>query len=271
VNFQQPAAGWTSPPIEGVAGRIATDVIHTVKIQSRNAPRSVQIAPGPSELGTPCLRRLAYKILDWPAKPNSDTDPWTAVIGTSVHAWMAEMFTEANAQAGEQAYLIEHRVHLPYGVSGSCDLYDRSAGTVIDWKITSPQNIARYRRNGPGTQYQTQAHLYALGLQLAGEHPTDVAIVFLPRGGRIDGLHVWSEPYDPSIAVAALRRYDATRTALWTLDPETRPERWSAFPTGDAYCHFCPYYLPYSRDLSEGCPGHKTEPPARSAVDSMIA
>jgi hypothetical protein len=35
-------------------------------------------------------------------------------------------------------YLIEHRVHLPGGITGSCDLYDRARGTVIDSKNTSP-------------------------------------------------------------------------------------------------------------------------------------
>jgi hypothetical protein len=258
--FRQADAGWQKPPLEAVAGQVATDVIDTVKAAAKRAPRSLQASVGPSELGTPCTRRLAYKLLDWPNKPNDDTDPWTSVIGTSVHAWMAAAFEEENAQAGEQRFLIEHRVHLPMRISGSCDLYDRQLGQVIDWKVTSPQNIAKYRKNGPGRQYQAQAHLYALGMQLAGEKPRDVAICFLPRGGRIDGLHVWSEPYQPRIAVDAIRRYEATMLALVQLDVEQYPERWELFPTGDAYCLFCPFHLPGSADLSQGCPGHNAHP-----------
>jgi len=259
-SFRQPDAGWVRPPIEGTAGEIATMVIDAVRHTAARAPRSLQVQVGPSELGTPCTRRLAYKVLDWQPKPNADTDPWTSVIGTSVHAWMADLFTTWNGQAGEpggEQWLIEHRVQLPAGISGSCDLYDRWHGRVIDWKITSPANIAKYRKNGPGQQYRIQGHLYALGMQLAGEKPETVSIVFLPRGGRIDGLHVWSEPYQPQIAVQAIERYLAVREFHVTVDPEAHPERWQLLPTGDAYCTYCPWFLPGSADLSQGCPGHQ--------------
>src|SRR5262249_28272716 len=89
TTFAQPDAGWIKPPWEGPAGVLATDVIQAVKYAAANAPRSLQAAPGPSELGTPCTRRLAYKTADWDPKPNSDTDPWASVQGTAVHAWMA--------------------------------------------------------------------------------------------------------------------------------------------------------------------------------------
>jgi hypothetical protein len=256
TTFTQPDAGWVRPPLEGTAGTLATTVIETVKHAAANAPRSLQAAPGPSQLGTPCTRRLAYQVIDWEPKPNADTDPWASVIGTSVHAWMAGIFSGINSASKSDRYLVEHRVHLPGSISGSCDLYDRDTCTVIDWKITSPANIQKYRVNGPGAQYRTQAHLYALGHQLAGETPRDVAIVFLPRGGRIDGLHVWAEPYSPAAAVAALRRYQAIVQFHVTVDPEAHPERWALLPTADAHCTYCPWFLPGSADLSRGCPGH---------------
>lgn len=258
-SFRQPDAGWVRPPIGGTAGEIATMVIDAVKHAASCAPRSLQVAVGPSELGTPCTRRLAYKMADWEPRPNADTDPWTAVIGTSVHAWMAALFTGWNGDSKDQ-WLIEHRVHLPAGITGSCDLYDRWHGRVIDWKVTSPANITRYRKNGPGRQYRAQGHLYGLGLQLAGEKPESVSIVFLPRGGRIDGLHVWSEPYQPVIAADAIRRYLAIRDFHAFADPERHPDRWGLLPTGDAYCTYCPWYLPGSADLSQGCPGHNATP-----------
>ena len=256
TTFAQPDAGWVRPPLEGLAGTLATTVIDTVKHAAAHAPRSLQAEPGPSELGTPCTRRLAYRTLDWDPKPNSDTDPWASVQGTAVHAWMATTFEAENTRLGRQRYLIEHRIHLPGGVSGSCDLYDRGTATTADWKVTGLENLRKYRRDGPGSQYRTQAHLYALGLQLAGEKPEHVAIVFLPRGGRIDGLHVWSEPYDPTVAVAALKRYQAIRSFHLTVDPEAHPDRWALLPTADAHCAYCPWFLPGSADLSQGCPGH---------------
>lgn len=257
--FAQPAAGHVRPPLEGTAGVLATDVIEIVKEAARNAPRSLQVAPGPSELGTPCRRRLGYRVLDWDPKPNTDTDPWAAIIGTSVHTWMAQTFTAENTRHGYARYLIEHRVTLPGNIGGSCDLYDRHTGTVIDWKVTGTDRLRSYRRDGPGDQYKAQANLYALGLQLASESPQQVAIVFLPRGGRIDGLHVWSEPYDHMVAVAALERYRAVRDFHVLLDPERHPERWALLPTADAYCTYCPWFLPGSLDLSQGCPGHNPQ------------
>ena len=258
--FQQPPAdGTVRPPTEGIAGEVATMVIADVKHAAASAPRSQQNAPGPSELGTPCIRRLAYRILDAIRpldKPNMDTDPWAATIGTATHAWMATTYNQRNVDLGRDRYLIEQRVSLPYDIKGSCDLYDRDNGRVIDWKVTSLENIRKYRKNGPGDAYRAQSHLYALGLQLAGEKPSDVVVVFLPRGGRIDGLYVWTEPYNPSLAVKTLQRYHRTWLAIAELDPEAFPDRWSLFATADAYCNFCPMFLRDSRDLSSGCPGH---------------
>jgi hypothetical protein len=261
TGFAQPAAGWVRPPLEGPAGELATAVIEAVKHAAATAPRSLQAAPGPSELGTPCTRRLAYKALDWEPRPNSDTDPWAAAIGTSVHAWMAAAYGQLNAELGWYRYLIEQKVTLPGGIKGSCDLYDTETRLVTDWKVTSLTRIRDYRRDGPGPQYRAQVHLYALGLQLAGEQPAGVSICFLPRGGRIDGLHAWSEPYDPALAVTTLERYLAVRQFHCTADPERHPERWAWLPTADAWCTYCPWYLPGSADLSQGCPGHSASSP----------
>lgn len=258
TTFAQPAAAFVKPPTDGLAAA----VIDTVKQAAAGAPRSQQAAVGPSELGTPCRRRLGYRAIDWEPKPNSDTDPWAATIGTATHAWMAETYAAENRklpQFQHVRYLIECRVQLPGGISGSCDLFDRDIATVIDWKITGLPRLKEYRRNGPGQQYRTQAHLYGLGMQIAGEFVERVAIVFLPRGGRIDQLHVWTEPYDPQVAVNALKRYQAIRDFHTTIDPEQHPERWALLPTADAHCTYCPWYLPGSADLSKGCPGHQAD------------
>lgn len=256
VTFQQPAAGQFRPPLEGTAGELATNVIDMVKHAAASAPRSQQRTVGPSELGTPCTRRLGYKLTDHDPKPNTGTDPWASVIGTSVHAWMAETWTAENKHLGRERYLIEKKVWLPYGIEGSCDLYDRDICTVIDWKVVGLDPLKKYRRDGPGQQYRTQFHLYGLGMQLAGETPQHVAGAFLPRGGRIDGLHVWSEPYDPLVAVEALKRLQAVRDFHVALDPENNPQHWALLPTADAHCPYCPFYLPGSTDLAAGCPGH---------------
>jgi hypothetical protein len=254
--FQQPADGTHRPPVTGPAGEIAAQVTQIMAAAMRNHPRSLQAAPGPSELGTPCGRRLAYKVLDW-ARPNDDRDQWLSTIGTAVHSWQADTFEAENRRLGRARYLIEQRVHLPEGISGSCDLFDTDdPQTVLDWKITGLDRIKKYARSGPGDQYRIQAHLYGLGWLLAGYQPKRVAIVFLPRGGLLAGLHVWTEPFDPQVAVDAIKRYRTTVLALAHLDPERNPGRWAMFPTADAFCTWCPYFLPGSTDLGKGCPGH---------------
>lgn len=256
TTFAQPAAGFIRPPLDGPAGQLASRVIETVKLAAATAPRSLQAEVGPSELGTPCKRRLGYKALDWDPKPNADTDPWAATIGTATHAWMADTYQQENTRLGRQRYLIESRVYLPGGISGCSDLYDRDEHLNNDWKVTGLDRLVKYRKNGPGDQYRVQAHLYAFGMQLAGETPQDVAITFLPRGGRISDLHVWSEAYQPAIAVKALQRYQAIREFHVTVNPEQHPGRWALLPTADAFCTYCPWFLPGSTDLGKGCPGH---------------
>lgn len=82
-----------------------------------NHPRSLQTAIGPSEIGTPCARKIAYKLLgveERPQKPN-----WRATVGTGTHMWMEETFDRANEQwalqqgtPGVERYLIEERVQM---------------------------------------------------------------------------------------------------------------------------------------------------------------
>ena len=60
-----------------------------------NAPRSRQREIGPSEVGEPCLRRLAYKVAG--TEPTNDGgDPWRPVVGTAAHAWLADSLDLAN-------------------------------------------------------------------------------------------------------------------------------------------------------------------------------
>lgn len=254
VAFSQPDAGWATPALSGLAAAIATNVVQTVKQAGQNAPRSLQRAIGPSEIGTPCVRRLAFKLCDWPTV-NNDSDPWASIVGTAVHSWMEKTYEAENRRLGYERYVIEKRLRIRGNIYGNSDQLDRETGTNKDWKIVGDEPLKKYRKNGPGPQYETQQHLYGYGWEQAGEPINDVAIIFLPRTGRIDGLHVWSAPYDRSKALAALDRLDHVMTALTHLDPPNNPQAWAMFPATDAYCHFCPWFAPGSTDVSRGCPG----------------
>lgn len=253
--FTQPATGWsTGPPMTGLAAAIATSVVSTVKSAAANAPRSLQKVIGPSGIGVPCVRRLTYELLDWPAA-NVDGDPWASTVGTAVHAWMADTYETENRRLGWERYKVESRLWIDGNIWGNADLFDRDLHVNNDWKVVGDEPLKKYRANGPGDQYRIQAHLYGLGQENAGETVTDVAITFLPRTGRIDGLHVWTEPYDRSVALGALERLQNVITALDALDPANTPQNWAMFPATESYCTFCPFFLPGSTDLSKGCPG----------------
>lgn len=108
-----------------------------------NHPRSLQTAIGPSEIGTPCDRKIAYKLLRHPERPQPPA--WLPTIGTGVHSWLEDAFDqgayrELLASGGDQErWLTETRVTVGYipgmgFLEGSCDLYDRYTGTVVDHK-----------------------------------------------------------------------------------------------------------------------------------------
>lgn len=247
--------------LDGAAGRWAARVTADLKIASATSPRSLQHAVGPSELGTPCTRRLGYRLLDWEPKPNTETDPWPSMTGTAIHAHMAHVYGRVNERIGRQRFLIEHPVTLPHGVKGTLDLFDTDSGDVVDWKFPGPTRLKEYRSSGPGQQYRTQVHLYGLGMLLQGRPPAHVVIVFLPRSGLLDQIHVWAEPFDADVAVAALNRYQQVFDFHSYLDPENHPERWALLPTAEAWCTWCPWYMPGAAAPGRlGCPGHATQP-----------
>lgn len=241
-----------------IAAQIKTTVLENIRRAADQAPRSQQRAIGMSEVGDPCTRKIAYKLLDWDPKPNTARAPWASVQGTAVHAWIEQVYRAENRRLGYERYLIEATVTVPTqwgALGGHSDLFDRDLGCVIDWKHSSPTRISHYKAHGPGTTYRAQAHLYGLGQQLAGEDVRHVAIVFLPRAVTLTGVHVWTEPYSQEIAETAIQRLNMIYGSIAALDPETNPERWAAFPTAESACQFCPWFLAGSDDLAEGCPG----------------
>ncbi|WP_327655732.1 hypothetical protein [Streptomyces sp. NBC_00483] len=257
--FAQPTAHG-KPVAEPTPGDvIARQIRQLINDTANNAPRSRQRRIGPSEVGNPCDRALAYKSMDWPKAPGADREPWASVQGTALHTWLAELFEQRDPN-GER-YLVEQRVTVHQGytedatIAGSADLYDRLTGTVYDWKCVSPTSLAKYRRHGPGDQYRIQANLYGLGMENAGEAPKRVAIVFLPRQYRLEP-YVWVDEYRRDVALAAIARLQRIREQLLAVDPEANPAAWAAFPTSpDAKCFFCDWYQRGSTDLATGCPG----------------
>jgi len=223
-----------------------------------NAPRSRQVEIGPSEVGQPCLRRLAHRLAG--TEPTNDGgDNWRPTVGTAVHAWLADALTLANDELGENArWLVEQRVDIAPGLSGSCDVYDHQTGTVMDWKVVGPTSLKKQKANcrpggpGPGDLYRTQVHLYGLGHANAGRRVEHVAVAFLPSAGSLGDTVYWTEPYDADLAAAAVARLELLRSGLAAgLTPAAFP----ATPESDRTCLWCDYYSFGTTDLATGCPG----------------
>lgn len=213
--------------------------------------RSAQITLGPSEIGTPCDRRLAMELMGVvPVNPGGDG--WAAFVGTCGHVGMGEVYEFANAGTGR--YAVEMRVNLgnPLVPKGTTDLLDRRDGTIVDWKFMGAYSLKKFKEQGPSSTYRVQAHTYGYGAVLHGEVVKNVAIVGLPRaGGSLDEMHVWTEKLDTKIAKAALKRVDAIAA---NIQPGDGVQEARAFSTADD-CRYCPFFLPKDSGFTRGCPG----------------
>lgn len=247
----------SSPMTDGAAVDPAQKpIVDAIRNAYDNAPRSTQRAIGPSEIGDPCTRRVAYRVLDLPPVSGGG-DPWPSIVGTAVHAWLADAFELDNNRLHRRRWLIENRVYLTDGISGTCDLYDTDTRTVIDHKILGTTPMQKVKREGPPERYRTQLHLYGYGYERAGIGVDRVALACFPRGGYLDGMHVWSEPYEPAIAEHALNRLASVTTACvqLRLDDPGNP-LWTLIPNEPGPgCAWCPMWRPGQPSTTSGCSG----------------
>lgn len=229
-------------------------------------PRSLQRAIGPSQIAMPCERQLAYTLADTPEQPDGRV-PWAPMVGTAVHAMLAEAMRADNARLGRLRWLIENRVHPDPSISGECDAYDTDTETVIDWKVVGKTAMEKYRRHGPGQQYEGQAHIYGRGWQRAGRSPKWVRIVFLPRwSANFDDAYEWTAPYSRPAADLALDRMYAVVDLMAALKLTEYPDMWAAVPARpDRMCNYCPFLRPGAPPDDKGCPGDVAADEARSA------
>ncbi|WP_018348203.1 PD-(D/E)XK nuclease family protein [Longispora albida] len=233
------------------ADPLGTAIKGVVRAASAGAPRSRQRTIGPSSAGHPCARRVGYELAGT-EHVNASSDPWPAIVGTAVHAWLADAFAQHNRREGRDRWLVEQRVAVTPTMSGTADLFDTASGTVIDHKVLGADSLKSIKRDGPGQQYRTQIHLYGYGLARAGHDVRRVALACYPRSGFLDGLHVWSEDYDDALAADALARLAGVAELSRLLDPAALP----AEP--GAGCTWCPFWRPGGPADAAGCPGAAT-------------
>lgn len=235
---------------------LASEIRDAVLIADAERPRSKQAAIGASDLGQPCLRRLAYRLMNEPTINTHRTSTWAAIVGTAVHESLAEAFLAANNRAGRIRYLVEQRIKIRGNIHGTLDLYDGDRATIVDNKIVGISALKEYKRNGPAPAYRVQVHACGAGLKQLGLPVETVAIAFYPRGHDIADLHVWDEPYDENVVTEALTRHDHLIELICELDVEHHPDRYQIIPkTPSRLCHYCPWWKG-GPDTGIGCPGN---------------
>lgn len=255
-------SGRRPPPLQGNtawASDYARELRQVVLDHAARAPRTLQQHLGPSELGHRCDRQVVGKMAAQPAT-NHVVDPWASIVGTAIHAWLADAFTEENTRRGVARWVAEQRVVPHPDHPGTADLYDAAEAAVVDHKCQSEGVAAKIRKNGPPLHYQVQLKLYGLGYHALGLPVRRVVLASWPRTkSTLDPLYVWETewtPDDPQLAwvfqATAARTEAAKLVAAGALDLMQIP----ATPDDDD-CYFCPFYRPEAAAGGTGCPGTK--------------
>jgi hypothetical protein len=253
---------------------VRDELVHIIEQAIAAHPRSLQARIGPSEMGTPCARKLGHKLAGTPERERST--PWRPTVGTAVHSWLDQVVTAFEAQRLTDGKPVrwhtEQRVNVGQvdgvDISGSCDLFEQVTGTVIDFKIVGPASLKKYKA-GPNETYRVQAHLYGLGYVNAGHTVNHVAIWALPAAGELHQAVFWHEPFDPAVAHAALKRADAIAKA-------GRLAGWAAvlpqLDTANDFCSGCPFRSDAANpDPSTACPGHADRVMRQDTFNDLVA
>jgi hypothetical protein len=242
------------------ASRYAGELRRVVTTQANGSARNLQRHLGPSELGVPCDRQVVGKLAGLPVT-NHVADPWPSVVGTAVHAWLADAFTAHNLILPAPRWLAEQHVIPHPDHSGTADLYDAKETTVVDHKILGESSMAKVRSaTGPSIKYQIQLLLYGKGYRNLGLPVTRVALAAYPRtAATLDGLYVWERatgPQDDALIEEVFALTDRRKNLAEELIKGSLTFADIPITADDDECFFCPFYRPQSkRDNGPGCPG----------------
>jgi hypothetical protein len=241
------------------AAKLKAAILEVIKFKDRRNPRSHQVNIGPSELSSPCDRRIGYRMVGVPAV-NTTLDPWPAIVGTAVHDWLEKAFLEWILATGTTDWMTEAKLNLSEDVTGRSDLFNVPWQMVIDYKGTSPDKMKKIKAEGSPGNYRTQLQIYGLGYENKGFKVSKLALAYFPRAGNIKDMYVDVFDYDRSIAEASLARIPAIATRLLELDVMSNPHRWEQMDAVASHdCGFCPWYnfrrTPELGASDEGCPG----------------
>jgi CRISPR/Cas system-associated exonuclease Cas4 (RecB family) len=188
--------------------------------------RSLQVEIGASSIGG--CKRQAWHIIQQTPKTNFGTETLSAILGTAIHAHIAEAIKMADPFGDN--FVIEQEVRTN-DLKGHVDLYIKSAKKVVDWKTTTLKSLERF----PSSQQKIQINLYAYLLKENGYEVERVALCGIPRDGLMTQVKVWENDYDQELAEKGLAWLKDVKDRQTPPDPEkTR-----------FYCqNYCSYYDP---------------------------
>jgi len=209
-------------------------LLHVLHSQDASRDRSTQTEVGPSEIGG-CRRKVWYRLNEQP-HTNENQSKLAAIMGTAIHATIEEAITKLDPEAKD--YLVETEVAYD-GMKAHVDLFVPSTGAVIDWKTSKIKNLGYF----PSNQQRWQVQLYGYLLSKNGYQVNTVNLVAIARDGEEKDVKVHSEPYDETMAHAAL---------LWLENVKNSKE----LPPAEKDASFCKSYCQYYDASGElGCTG----------------
>jgi hypothetical protein len=248
-------------PNEALGVALLSDLTDVIKWTESHSARSVQKSIGPSELGSLCDRKIAYRLAGVP-EANWWSDPLPAIVGTAVHAWLEKAVNRFQEVHFMERWKTELTVQPDPMVTGHMDLYDSEIQAVIDWKTVSPTKLKAWKADGPPEHYKDQVNLYGRGAVNAGAQVAKVVLVAVPRSGWLRDMQIWVDDYRPERAQAALDRMYKIAGTLIDMGEDLSFEAIPAAPSGE--CAFCPWYKGGSdRASMSGCPGNTDQTKAK--------
>ena len=203
--------------------------------QDGQRDRSKQVEIGPSQLGS-CKRKVYYQLVSKPELNKTEKLP--AILGTFIHAGIAEAI-KRDDPFGDN-FLIEQEMNA-FGIPAHTDLYIKDKQLVVDWKTTTKASLRYF----PSENQIWQAQVYAHMLKENGEDPKTIALVTIPRDGKMEDIRTHSEPYDPAKAELALSWLEDVKQSV------TKKE----IPLPEKPKHFCRMYCEWFDETGQvGCP-----------------
>ena len=213
-------------------------LLHVLHAKDASRDRSMQTEVGPSEIGG-CKRKVWYRLNAQP-HTNENQSKLAAIMGTAIHAAIEEAIGSLDPEGKE--YLVETEV--AYGdMKAHVDLFVPSTGAVIDWKTSKIKNLSYF----PSNQQRWQVQVYGYLLSKNGYEVKTVNLVAIARDGAEKDIKVHTEPYDETMALAALAWLENVKASPTLPEPEK----------DESFCKdYCQYY-----DATEemGCGGLKKE------------